>query len=53
MTSWYESLDNIVTLCRYLVGEHGFSADELLAVIEEPWHWREEFLAAIDEESAA
>ena len=41
--SWWASPHNMHTLCRYLVEECTFSAEQLLGVIEKPWNWRVEF----------
>lgn len=42
---WHASL---VVLCRYLVKERGFDADEILAVIEKPWRWLDEYREALE-----
>ena len=44
--SWWATPANLHTLCRYLVEELGFDADDLLGAIEKPWNWGDEFKAA-------
>jgi hypothetical protein len=43
--TWHEHYENIVILCSYLASE-GFTAAELVRVLEKPWKWRAEFVIA-------
>lgn len=52
-SEWWEDWGNVVLVCRYLVREEGFEADELLGVIEKPWNWQSSFEAAMEFVSAS
>jgi len=43
---WYNNHENILTLARHLVEDLDYNAEELLAVLEKPWHWEGEFKEA-------
>lgn len=40
---WFTDYPNIVNFARHLVREEGFTADQLLGVLEHPNRWSEEF----------
>ena len=43
---WFENHHNILTLVRFLVEEKDFDAPQILAVLEKPWHWEDDFNTA-------
>lgn len=51
-TDWHTEWDQVSLLCKYLVHTLGFSAEELLAVLEEPWNWTDEYAVALQESLA-
>lgn len=45
--NWYDSPDNLVILVRYLVNERGFTAADVVHVLESRWKWSREFDEAL------
>ena len=44
---WFEVYDNITATVRFLVEERLYDADEILAVIEKPWKYEDEYQAML------
>jgi len=43
---WFEDWDNIAATARYLVHEKYCEAEEVLALVEKPWKFEDEYQAA-------
>lgn len=40
---WFDNYANVVRLARWLASEQEFTVSELLAYLEKPWKWTEEW----------
>ena len=40
---WFNNHENLELLAFYLVETCDYTANELLSVLEKPWHWKHEF----------
>ena len=49
---WWDTHDNLVTLLHYLNDHEGYDTDEVIAAVEKPWKYTDEWIAARDHEIA-
>lgn len=45
---WYEVHSNVAELCRYLVKEENWDVENILDLVEKPWHYDAEWAAYED-----
>lgn len=43
MNNWWADHRNLAAFCRHLVREEGYEIDEIVDVLEKPWHWSPEY----------